>query len=53
VSIEFYIDKGFLDHYSAFLYTNDLKQCNSLDSSINKGSKITRKVDQNWYVIYN
>ena len=31
VDVEFYIDRGFLDHYSSFLYTNDIQEIKNLD----------------------
>jgi hypothetical protein len=44
--IEFYIDRGFIDHYSAFVYTNDSAYENELKSSV-----YARQLDKNWYKI--
>ncbi len=50
VSIEFYIDGGFLDHYSAFLYTNDPTETYDLDNGIaNAFNRTDKKLDNNWY----
>ena len=45
LTVEFYIDRGFLDHYSAFVYTNDKKKIQELEEGANK------KLDENWYIV--
>jgi hypothetical protein len=50
VSIDFYIDKGFLDHYSAFVYTNNPDEIKTFDSGIGPfGGGTVKKLDANWY----
>jgi len=49
-SIDFYIDRGFLDHYSAFLYTNNPTEMANLEKAITmKGNHVVKKIDRNWY----
>lgn len=50
-TIEFYINRGFLDHYSAFVYTDDADQIEELNkrATLKKGMHINRKLDKNWY----
>jgi hypothetical protein len=49
-SVEFYIDRGFIDHYSAFLYTNDENEIAGLDRVIANGSnRAFKKFGDNWY----
>jgi len=48
VSIEFYIDQGFIDHYSAFLYTNNPDEIQNLESR-NPNYHTVKKLDKNWY----
>jgi hypothetical protein len=50
VSMKFYIDRGFLDHYSAFVYTNDPDQIRTLNSGIGSfGGGVVKKLETNWY----
>jgi hypothetical protein len=51
VTVEFYINRGFLDHYSAFVYTNDTKKIKELEEhmSYKNGLHINKKLDENWY----
>jgi hypothetical protein len=52
VSVEFYIDHGFIDHYSTFLYTNDPQEIKRL--SKNETGAIygtVKKIEDNWYLI--
>jgi hypothetical protein len=49
VSIEFYIDRGFIDHYSAFLYTNDPKEIYDLEHGLTAFKVSLKKLDNNWY----
>ena len=51
LTVEFYINRGFLDHYSAFVYTNDQEKIKELEDymSIKKSTETNKKLDQNWY----
>lgn len=51
VSIGFYIDRGFIDHASLFLYTNDPTQIKDFNDKIKYGSNdtVVTKMAQNWY----
>ncbi len=50
VSVEFLINSGFLDHYSAFLYTNDPEKIKDIEERIISGErKGFAKLDTNWY----
>jgi len=51
LTVEFYINRGFLYHYSAFVYTNDPKTIQELEERINLKieSHINKKLDENWY----
>ena len=51
VTIEFYIDRGFLDHYSAFIYTNDIERIKEIEGRISSetGLHINKKLESNWY----
>ncbi|UCS91952.1 hypothetical protein KZP23_14605 [Echinicola marina] len=51
VTVEFYINRGFLDHYSAFVYTNDTEKIKELEEhmSYQKGLQLNKKLDENWY----
>jgi hypothetical protein len=51
ITVEFYINRGFLDHCSAFVYTDDPKMISELDNRVNrrKGSHGNMKLDENWY----
>jgi len=46
LEIEFYIDPGFLDHYSALVYTD-----RKLDMS-QKDSDVIRHLDAHWYTLH-
>lgn len=50
-TVEFFINRGFLDHYSAFVYTNDAEKIQELDERIrlNKDGHVNKKLDENWY----
>ena len=51
LTIEFYIDRGFLDHSSQFVYSNNLQREKKFDENIlryNKPKKY-RKIKDNWY----
>jgi hypothetical protein len=50
--ITFYTDRGLMDHFSAFIYTNDIKQMKELDQqteSDNKDEDV--KLEEHWYYI--
>ncbi|TFF34826.1 hypothetical protein [Mucilaginibacter psychrotolerans] len=50
VSVEFLINAGYLDHYSAFLYTNDPDKIKEIEERIAAGkSEGYNKLDTNWY----
>lgn len=53
LSIEFYIDRGFIDSYKAFLYTNDSIEQAEIELSIKQGKNaVYKKYDDNWYSIH-
>ena len=43
-TIGFYIDRGFMDHYSAFVYTNDPEKIKEFEERT-----YSVKLDENWY----
>lgn len=49
--VEFFINRGFLDHYSAFVYTNDKEEIQKLEelTILNEGVHVNKKLDENWY----
>lgn len=51
LTVEFYINRGFLDHYSAFVYTNNTEKIKELEESLSykKESHQNKKLDENWY----
>jgi hypothetical protein len=50
VTIEFYINNGFLGHYSAFVYTDDTEKIKELEEYISyqKGQH-NKKLGEHWY----
>jgi hypothetical protein len=50
LTIRFYVDRGLLDHYSAFIYTNDATQIKDLDDNVQNGGNDFR-IEPNWYMI--
>lgn len=49
-TIKFYTDRGLLDHYSAFIYTNDPERLDELNhKAINGGND--HKMEEGWYFI--
>ncbi len=46
LTVEFYSDRGFIDHYSAFVYTNDPRIEKEYENSSS-----AKKLDKNWYNI--
>lgn len=52
ITVTFYIDRGFIDHYSAFIFTTDRSRIKQFDDKIkSKGNKKNKKIDENWYRI--
>lgn len=51
VEATFYIDRGFLDHYSAFVYTERQADINAYERNIKEGStsKRVERMAKNWY----
>lgn len=51
LTVEFYINRGFLDHYSAFVYTNDKEKIQELEerTTLNTGLHVNKKLEENWY----
>lgn len=51
VTVEFFIDRGSLDHYSAFVYTNNPEKIKEIEKHIDfqTRSHINKKLDKNWY----
>lgn len=51
LTVEFYIDRGFLDHYSAFVYTDDMEKIKELEEhrSYKKGLHVNKQLDEHWY----
>lgn len=51
LTVEFYINRGFLDHYSAFVYTDDKDKIQELEERMTwkKGLHVNKKLDENWY----
>lgn len=51
ITIEFYINRGFLDNYSAFVYTDDPKKRQELEEiiALKSNSSGNKKLDKNWY----
>ena len=45
LTVSFYIDQGFIDHFSAFVYTND---SNELKRFYSCGASV-KQLDYNWY----
>ena len=50
ISIRYYVDRGLLDHFSAFIYTKDPKEINELDAKVQQGAN-DYKIEENWYMI--
>jgi hypothetical protein len=51
VTIKFYTDRGLLDHYQAFIYTNDSLTISQLDEEANSEGGPDHKIKENWYFI--
>jgi len=53
VYVEFYIDRGFIDHYSAFVYTDDRQEIFNLEKGHKDFVSTVKKLRNNWYRIAN
>jgi hypothetical protein len=51
-SIEFYTDRGFIDHYSALLYTDNPTEITEIENSLNNKSSFYKKLSKNWYTYH-
>jgi len=50
VTVEFYINRGLLDHYSAFVFTNDSQEISRINKEIRaRQSPMFRQLKENWY----
>lgn len=49
LSVEFFIDRGFLDHYSAFVYSESPERIRELEQTVERSAFSSRKIDRNWY----
>lgn len=49
LTIIFYTDRGLMDHFSAFVYTNDPKQIKIYDDKIKNSGDY--KMEKSWYYI--
>ena len=50
ISIRYYINRGLLDHFSAFIYTKDSTEINQLERKIQERTN-DFKIEDNWYII--
>lgn len=50
VTLTFYTDRGLVDHYSGFIYTNEPEDMKSFDEKVKKGGNNSSK-EANWYYI--
>jgi hypothetical protein len=50
ITITFYVDRGLLDHYSAFIFTNDSSSIDEFDRNVLNGGN-DFKIESNWYMI--
>lgn len=51
ITVTFYINRGFLDHYSAFVYTTDSTKLNQFNAWITSKSNKVSALDKHWYRI--
>jgi len=50
IIVEFFIDRGFLDHYSSYIYTDNEAKKKELENRINLNLKsLNEKISENWY----
>jgi len=50
LTIKFYVDRGLLDHYSTFIYSNDSLIIPELDRNVENGGN-DFKLEENWHMI--
>jgi hypothetical protein len=50
ISIRYYVDRGLLDHFSAFIYTRDSSEIKELEVKVQQGGN-DFKIEDNWYMI--
>ena len=50
ISIRYYVDRGLLDHFSAFIYTKDSSEIKELEIKVQQGGN-DYKIEDNWYMI--
>ena len=51
VTVLFYTDRGLLDHYAGFVYTNDSTDMRKFDEQVQDGGK-DKKLQPNWYLVH-
>ena len=52
VIVEFFIDRGFLDHYSSYIYTDNEAKKKELEKRINLNlGSFNEKISENWYQV--
>jgi len=51
VTITFYTERGLNDHYSGFIYTNDIADIKKFDDKVKNGGN-DFKIQLNWYLIH-
>ena len=52
LTVKFYTDRGLMDHYSAFIYSNDKNEIEQLNNQVESDKKDTDvKLEKNWYYI--
>ncbi len=52
ITVTFFIDRGFIDHYSAFIYTTDTAKIRIYDARTKLDHpKTNKKLSENWYRI--
>ncbi|TKK64589.1 hypothetical protein FC093_22225 [Ilyomonas limi] len=51
ITITFYTDRGLIDHYSGFVYTNDPTDMENFEERLKEGGNDT-KMEKNWYFIH-
>jgi len=50
LTVTFFINRGFLDHYSAFVYTDDPNEIKRIENNIESTAKENNfKIEKNWY----
>ena len=50
ISIRYYVDRGLLDHFSAFVYTKDSSEIKELEIKVQQGGN-DYKIEDNWYMV--